>query len=781
MRKVSLKAVAGGLILLLAATVQAQFHDPNDLGSTDTAAMVISVLPRAATGQLKVQMDLWVFNDSNDVAGASMGFNWVNSGLKMDSARFSTMTFSAFNFVRVTYEGSSVNLTNQNKRFEFVGARSEGNGVVASPARQVWCRYYFSLTSWSVNDSIILDTNAFNSGATYKFVDGTGKNYRPYWTGKKIIHDIDYVPPSTLHVLPDTLTFTAILGGPVPASQTFGITSTPNSLAFTVVENAGWILKSPATGSTPSTITVSINPTGLPIGAYFDSILVESNNATNSPQVVHVRLNVTPPPPQISVTPTQLFFNGVVGGSNPLPKSLIIKNLNFGSTLNWTTSHSQIWLGLSPPSGTDSGTVTVSIDITGLSYGTFRDTIIVSDPLAVNNPVKVPVTLQLGSNLPVIVADSQNYFFIVTMDELILFSRYITIRNGGGGQLDFTASEDRPYILGLYPNTGTAPQQIEIRYKIPSATEGQQITDTIWITSNQAINSPYPVVVTLRFVADPAYIGLSTDTIKFNVYECSQGLGNLLPTRNLTVQNSGHDDPLRVFLSYSSELFSIDKDSSLAPATFLVSATDPDIPLGTYYDTIWVKAQKAANNPAPVIVQYNRIAGQQPPQIKVSRPSLQIAYFENSGPSVSTAFEINNKFGGCMPWKLQESVPWLTPLGDSGNVPSGIGFSIDAPGYVLGSYPDTIRIFSAGATNSPVVMPVELRVWKLRGDVTWDGRVDIADLVGLVAYQYLGGVGPMPTYFAGDCDCDNRVDLSDITRLVDYLYLDGPVICGNPY
>lgn len=780
MKKAGLLAVAFGL-LLSTATTQAQFPEPNDKGVADTLDMVFSVTPRASTNQLKVQIDLWVLNDSNTIGSAAAGFKWINNNLRMDSARFSSLTFSGFDFARFTYEGNNINTTNTNKRFAFVGARSFEPGVLFDPARRIWCRYYFTLTSWSVNDSIVLDTNAYNGGVTYKFVDDAQKNYRPWWTGKKVIHDPDYVPPSTMSVSKDTLFYTAVYGQPAPPSQTFVISSSPNSVPFTVTENAPWILKSPSLGNTPATTTVSMNVTAMSIGTYFDSLIVASSSATNSPRVVYVKLNIIPPPPTINVTPSQLFFSAVVGGTNPLPKDLIIKNISGGSVLNWTLTNAQPWLSVSPGSGTDSNTVVASVDITGLGFGTYKDTIVVSDPAATNNPVKVPVFLQMGSNLPIIVVDSPVNFWVVNLNELIIFSRYITVRNGGIGDLDFKITESSSRIQFLSPDTASCPQQIQIQYKISTAFDGDQFTDTLWVTSAQAVNSPYPVIVTIRLVANPAQIGLTVDTIKFNVYECQQGSGNVLPSQNLVVQNVGGDDPMKVILSYSSDFFSINKDSGFASVLFKVTAEFPDTPLGTYYDTILVVAQNAVNNPRNVIVQYNRIAGDQPPQITANRAVWPIPYREDSGPDIISSLFISNQMGGCMPWQIVEDVPWFEPLQDSGNVPVNVNVLIDAPGYTLGSYHDTVLIEASSATNTPWVIPVELRVWKFKCDVDWDGVVDISDISAIIAYAYFNGPSPMPTFLVGDCDCDNLVDISDISRLIDYLYFQGPVLCENPF
>lgn len=631
---------------------------------------------------------------------------------------------------------------------------------------------------------ICIDSTAkYPPTSTWKWVSFNYQpayNTFPTWSGAKCFRVVD-PNANSLAISKDTLSFTHVFGKPAPPSQTFVISSSPNSVPYTVSENSSWILKSPSLGNTPATITVTINPNLLSIGSYFDSLTVESGNAINSPQFVYVKLNVIPPPPTIAVAPTQLFFSAVLGGANPLPKELKVTNAAAGSVLNWSLSKSQSWLGLSPMTGVDSGTVAVTPDITGLPLGTYKDTIYVSDPTATNNPVKVPVTLQIGSNLPIIEADPITTFFVVRLNELIQFTRQVSIRNAGAGQLDFKVTENAYRITKLTPDTAQAPALITVLYKIANASDGEIVSDTIWITSDQAANSPYPVVITLRFVQDPAFIGTSLDTIKFNVFECSQGLADTLPWSYLNVENVGQDDPMVVALSYSSEFFTINRETAVAPYRFRVSALNPDTALGTYLDTILITAQNALNNPRRVIVEYNRLAAQQAPVISTSKTFWVIPYLEGSGPSERVSMDVNNMFGGCMPWTAESDIPWAVQFQEDGVVPGGLAFNVDAPGYTLGTYYDTLVIFAPTAANSPYVVPMELRVWKLRCDVDWSGNVDIADLTGLISFLYLNGPSPKPAYFIGDCDCDDEVDIADLTRMIDYLYLVGPVICGNPY
>jgi hypothetical protein len=77
---------------------------------------------------------------------------------------------------------------------------------------------------------------------------------------------------------------------------------------------------------------------------------------------------------------------------------------NSANTLNWSVSDDQNWLNVTPHFGTDTGVVTVSVDATGLTAGTYSGFITVSSPSAANSPQQVLVTLKVyragGSSVP---------------------------------------------------------------------------------------------------------------------------------------------------------------------------------------------------------------------------------------------------------------------------------------------------------------------------------------------------------------------------------------------
>jgi hypothetical protein len=77
-------------------------------------------------------------------------------------------------------------------------------------------------------------------------------------------------------VTPSSLAFGYQQGGTVPASQQLAVTSS-GRLAFTVtVSGAGWLSASPASGTTPASITVSAKPGSLAAGTYTGSIRISS-------------------------------------------------------------------------------------------------------------------------------------------------------------------------------------------------------------------------------------------------------------------------------------------------------------------------------------------------------------------------------------------------------------------------------------------------------------------------------------------------------------------------
>jgi hypothetical protein len=192
---------------------------------------------------------------------------------------------------------------------------------------------------------------------------------------------------------PASLVFSAV-PGTIPASQNVNISAGGASTAWAVSSNAAWLTASTSTTMTPGVITASVNPAGLGEGTYNATLSVYAPGATNSPLTIPVILAVKTA--VLSVTPSSLNFFGATT-QNPTPQSLQVTNAGSGP-LSWTASATSQWIGLSPLSGSAPATVTSAPNTSGLSAGSYQDTITITSP-DVASPATVPVSLQVGSLL----------------------------------------------------------------------------------------------------------------------------------------------------------------------------------------------------------------------------------------------------------------------------------------------------------------------------------------------------------------------------------------------
>jgi hypothetical protein len=85
-------------------------------------------------------------------------------------------------------------------------------------------------------------------------------------------------PATSIATSPGILQFNASVNGPALAAQTLSVTATDSPVSFTVLATTqpggNWLSLSTASGSTPGTLTVSANPSGLAPALYSGSIVV---------------------------------------------------------------------------------------------------------------------------------------------------------------------------------------------------------------------------------------------------------------------------------------------------------------------------------------------------------------------------------------------------------------------------------------------------------------------------------------------------------------------------
>ncbi|MEK7542611.1 MAG: malectin domain-containing carbohydrate-binding protein [Patescibacteria group bacterium] len=100
--------------------------------------------------------------------------------------------------------------------------------------------------------------------------------------------------------------------------------------------------------------------------------------------------------PVLNVSPSSLIFSATQGGSNPSSQTLSVSNTGAGS-MAWTASSNASWLTINPTTGTNNGTVTVSISTAGLAVGSYNGIITVTANGAQGSPKTVSVALVVSA------------------------------------------------------------------------------------------------------------------------------------------------------------------------------------------------------------------------------------------------------------------------------------------------------------------------------------------------------------------------------------------------
>jgi hypothetical protein len=334
-----------------------------------------------------------------------------------------------------------------------------------------------------------------------------------------------YTPgsPPAIGISPQSLSFTTTQGSN-PQDQVIGIWNSGggNTMSWNASSNQTWLTLSQSSGTSTAgsstNVTVSINASSLGVGTHNATITVTAAGASNSPQTVPVTLTVNPvaPPPAITRDPTSLSFTATTGGANPANQTFDVWNSG-GSTLNWTASSNQTWLTLNPSSGSSTGsktTVTASVNISGLSAGTYSGAITISDPGASNSPQTISVALTVNApGVPTIGLNPTSLSYTYVIGGTAPADKTFQVSNTGAGTLNWTAASNQTWA-GVSPTSGSlasgSATTVAVSVNISGMAAGTHYA-TITVSAAGASNSPQQVSVTLTIQqAQSLLIGVGT-------------------------------------------------------------------------------------------------------------------------------------------------------------------------------------------------------------------------------------------------------------------------------
>jgi uncharacterized protein (TIGR03437 family) len=485
-----------------------------------------------------------------------------------------------------------------------------------------------------------------------------------------------------------SLSFAYQTGTTAPAAQLIMIGGTSN-LAFTATAAGGsWLAVTPGSGTTGSSISVSVNTSGLTAKTYNGTVTIAAPGATS--QVVSVTLVVSNTP-TISASPSALNFTYQLGGTAPTAQSV---NIAGSAGLEFTaTATGGSWLSVTPGSGTTPGAVSVAVNTSGLTANTYNATITIAASGVTSQTVNVTLIV---SNEPAITASPSSLSFSYAIGSTLPAAQSLNI--GGIAGAAFTATGGASW-LGVTPGSGTMPSSISVSVNPATLTAGTY-HGNVAITAAGTSNSPFSIPVTLTITGVAPTITLSASSLNFSALT-----GASAPASQTVNVSSSAASSLSLGILGGSWL-TASLSASTTPAVVTVSANQANLAAGSYVGSVVITAAGASNSPQTIAVQ---LVVSSTTALTATPASLGFAYvFGNANPPAQT---IN--LTGTQPLTFSTSVPsgsWLTVSGASTTTPAALSVSVTPGSLAAGTYNASITITSSAASNSPLTVPVTLVV-----------------------------------------------------------------------
>jgi uncharacterized protein (TIGR03437 family) len=518
---------------------------------------------------------------------------------------------------------------------------------------------------------------------------------------------------SAITVSPSSLSFIYALGGTLPPAKTLSIASSISLTGYSVAVNAianniTWLSAYPASSTAfPSTISISVAPSGLPIGTYTGSITI-TGFGVGTGTVIPVTLSVTGSPALVPSS-TTLTFTSAAGGTAPT-QTLQIAASDGATVIPFTVSavanNSGSWLTVTPTSGNTPLSLTVTANATSLAAATYSGSITVTPTGNLGNQLSIPVTFTVTAPITLSASPSSLTFNGVTGGSNPA-AQTIAVSASGSTAIAYTVAATTASGGSWLSATasGTTPGSISVTPTIANLAAGTY-TGTVTITASGASNSPQTVAVTL-VVANPPALTSSPQSVTFN-YQVGAGGP---PTQTLNISAPSGSGPFTYTIAATTSTggnwLSTSPTTAATPSSVTVSVNASGLQAGTYIGSLAISAPGATS----VTVQVTLVVAPEAPTLSVSPQTLTFnATAGGSVPAPQTvAVSTTNSVTANYIVTATSSGQWLSATA-SGTTPGTISVSVNPANLAVGQYTGSLSIASTGATNTPQTVQVTLNI-----------------------------------------------------------------------
>src|SRR5579871_1463664 len=569
---------------------------------------------------------------------------------------------------------------------------------------------------------------------------------------------------------PSVLLFTNQIGQAAPPAQLLQLTSNAQVLSFTTSATSTAAPNCPANflqasalssnPSTPSAVAVSVNPTGLTAGICSGTITVTYTNpgATSSIGSIQVPVIVeTSATPLLSISvPAGFGFENATAcsantnsGSGTTTStttsttttsitttstqcSVIMRQITLTSTDGLTpvaysasamNNGTTPWLFVAPNSGQTPAVLTVLIDPSGLSSGTYNGSITINstqtNPSGLPMPITIPVSFTIGSGSGTgVTASVSSLTFNETAGGPAPASQTFTLSGGSQG-VTYTAaipSTQNCSWVQLSPMSGAATGTITVSAN-SSATSLAQNTYTCSIVLNLTGSSTASIPITATLIVASGGTGsgvrVTASPTTINFTETAGGAAPASQTVTLTSSGTGATYTTVLPTTANCSWLQATPSSGAASGTITVSVASNTLAANTYPCTLTLMLSGAATASISITANLTVTGSQsQSSTITAAPQSLTFNYSAATPQPATQQLVVSNAASSTSSASFTitaQSTGWLSVTPSSGTAPANITVSANPQNVGTGTAPfsGTITITPAGG-GTPITVPVTL-------------------------------------------------------------------------
>jgi uncharacterized protein (TIGR03437 family) len=516
------------------------------------------------------------------------------------------------------------------------------------------------------------------------------------------------------------LSFAWQIGTNAPGAQSFSVTSStgasvPFTASATTSSCGSWLVVSPESGATPSTITAQVNTSGLTTAQNCSgNINISAPNATNPSVVIPVSLLVSANPLLLVPSTGPTFTYQIGTSTQPAVQNVQITSsstpLSFTVTSAATTAGGSNFLTVAPITGTTPQSLALTVNpfvLSSLGPGTYSDTVTLTSTGAGNSPQTFVATLTVSSN-PLLTSSVGSLTFNYELGQTAPTNQTIAVGSTAsplGFQVAVTTSNCQGFLTATANNGSSGltylnQNQVVASVNLAGLTTPQVCNGNITLSVPNSSTPALSIPVTLN-ISSKALLSVSANYLNLTL------LSGASPTTQ-TVSLTSTDSTVLAFTATAATnpvgltWLSVAPNSGDTPSNLLITINPANLGVGTYDGTITLTSPGL---PSQVIHVHLIVASS---SVSATPPSLALTQ-PVGGAAVSQTVQISGVPAGTTIGTLVTTflgTGWLQATA-SGDV---VTVTATGTNLALNTYSGVVTVIVPGAGNSPLYIPVTLTV-----------------------------------------------------------------------